>query len=69
MFFPVDFWFQPTMPAQTNVFESMICRRYKVDCKIALVQSQVVAVNGWKEHFHRRLVYRGIAELIIGQTE
>jgi hypothetical protein len=48
VFFLVDFGFYLTVPAQTKIFEDIICRQYEAegDCKVALVQSELAAVNG-----------------------
>ncbi|KAH1909192.1 uncharacterized protein AFUA_5G12740 [Aspergillus fumigatus Af293] len=53
VFFFVDFGFYLTVPAQTRIFEEIICRQYTAqgDCKIAPVQSELAAVNGWKDTF------------------
>jgi MFS family permease len=53
VFFLVDFGFYLTVPAQTKIFEDIICRQYEAegDCKVALVQSELAAVNGWKDTF------------------
>jgi hypothetical protein len=53
VFFLVDFGFYLTVPAQTKIFEDIICRQYNAqgDCKIAPVQSELAAVNGWKDTF------------------
>lgn len=53
VFFLVDFGFYLTVTAQTKIFEDIICRQYNAqgDCKIAPVQSELAAVNGWKDTF------------------
>lgn len=57
----IDFGGFLSIPAQTEIFQDIICRHYYAtysvvpeadgDCKVAFVQSELAAVNGWKDTF------------------
>lgn len=55
----VDFGFFLAIPAQTRIFEDILCRQYygstdnlaEADCKVVPVQSELARIAGWKEAF------------------
>lgn len=51
--FLIDFGFYLTIPAQTSIFEGIICAQYNAEgnCKATPVQSELAFINGWKDTF------------------
>ncbi|KAL3469727.1 major facilitator superfamily domain-containing protein [Aspergillus californicus] len=51
--FLLDFGFYLTIPAQTSIFEGIICAQYHAEgnCKATPVQSELAFINGWKDTF------------------
>lgn len=55
----VDFGFFLAIPAQTKIFEDVLCLQYygstvkpsEADCKVAPVQSEFARITGWKDTF------------------